>query len=301
MRENIGESHPLAASFGLSRAPVLVTKPVQDSEFSIAHLECSVPSAASQFVCLPRQNCFFMLLYLEDARHCDVGPDGRESEMRRYPKGSVCLVDLADGATIRLYDTLHALAFLIPYSLLDEVSMFSKAPEARTLRCLRGHRDDVIWNMGKALLPLFEQPHIQRSGVLGHLAVAICAHLLHIHGDVLTKATLDFKFSTAHERAAKDFMMAHFAQALEPEMVAKAIGLSETAFELGFEQATGRPPWKWLTEYRILRAKRYIDAREYTFEEVAQRTGFLDVEQLSYHFTAITGLSLQRWRNRGLN
>lgn len=301
MRENIGENHSLAASFGLSSAPLLVTKPVQDAELSIAHLECFLPPAGSQLVCLPPQNCFFMLLYLKDTRHCDVGPDGRESAVRHYPEGSICLVDLAEGAAIRLHDTLHALAFLIPYGLLDEVSTFSKAPEAKTLRCLRGQNDDVIWNMGKALLPLFEQHHSQRSCVLGHLAVAICAHLLHTHGDFSTNTSVDFEFSITHEKAAKDFMLAHFGQPLEMESVARALGLSKLDFERGFEQSTGRSPLQWLTEYRVMRAKRYIDGREYTFEEVAKLSGFVDLEQLSYHFTATTGFSLQRWRNRGLN
>lgn len=301
MRENISESQSLAASFGLSSAPLLVTKPVKDAEFSIAHLVRPLLPDASQLVCLPRQNCFFMLLYLDDTRHCDVAPDGLESKIRLYPKGSICVVDLAEGATIRLHETLHALAFLIPYRLLDEVSTFSKAPEARTLRCLRGQSDDVIWNMGKAMLPLFAQPHTQRSGVLGHLAVAICAHLLHIHGASASNATPGSDFSATHERAAKDFMVAHFGKALDPETVARAIGLSEAVFQRGFENATGRTPMDWLTGYRILQAKRYIDAREHTFEEVAKLAGFVDLEQLSYHFTAITGFSLQRWRNRSLN
>jgi len=129
------------------------------------------------------------------------------------------------------------------------------------------------------------------------LAVAICAHLLHMHGDT----SVGSEFSLWHEKTAKDFMMARFQDAVEPGMIAKAVGLSEAAFASGFEKATQKSPQQWLTEYRVIQAKRYIDAREHTFEEVAKLSGFLDLEQLSYHFTAITGFSLQRWRNRGLN
>ncbi len=301
MQQDMGEMFSLADRFGLANAPLLVTKPVREAEFSVTHLVRPLQAGLSSVVRLPHANCFFMMLYLEDAYHCDVFADGSEGTVQRFPKGSICLVNLAQGATIRLHDRLEALAFVIPFDLLKEVSGFSKAPEARSLLCLRGQNDSVMWNMGKALLPLFAQEQSQRSCVLGHLAVAICAHLLHRHGDVAAREPGCSAFSAVQEKAAKDFMAAHFQRDLSIGQVAQTVGMSEAAFVEAFERATQKTPRQWLREYRVEQAKLCFSERKYTFEEVAIRSGFRDALHLEEDFMAITGFSLLAWRNRWLN
>ncbi|HBF28061.1 MAG TPA: AraC family transcriptional regulator [Rhizobium sp.] len=301
MHEDTGENLSFVEGFGLSNAPLIVTKPVREAEFSVAHLTCRLKSDSPQLVFLPSQDCFFVMLYLDDTRHCDVAPDGRESAVRRYRKGSICLVDLAKGASIRLHDTLHALVFLIPYHLLGEVSEFSKAPGATMLRCLRGEHDEVMWNMGKALLPLFAQHQNQRSCVLGHLAVAVCAHLLHVHGDTSVRGRSLPDLSIWQEKAAKDFMADHFREAVTPDMVAKAVGMSEDSFVRAFEISARKTPDQWLSEYRITQAKRCLSEHEHGFEDVATLCGFRDLAHFTEEFNSITGISPMRWRNRWLN
>jgi AraC family transcriptional regulator len=301
MQDNMGERFSLGAGFGLSNAPLIVTRPVRDAELSVAHLMCPVASGSTQAVSLPAQDCFFMMLYLEDTHHCDVAVDGGETPVRLYRKGAVCIVDLAQGASIRLHSPLHALGFLIPRPLLAEISEFSRAPEAKTLRCRRGEHDDVIWNMGKALLPLFDQQPSQRSCLVGHLAVAICAHLLHVHGDGSDSKARGAGLSVWQEKAAKDFMAHHFVQRLELGMIAKAADFPEAGFALAFERTTGKTPQQWLTDYRITQAKRYLTGHDHTLEQIASLCGFATLASFQDEFAAITGFSVERWRNRWLN
>ncbi|WP_292443559.1 hypothetical protein [Mesorhizobium sp.] len=130
---------------------------------------------------LPAADAHFLMLYLESAAHADILSDGSHTKVRDYPAGSVCLVDLSAGAAIRLYSRLHSLSFVLPRRLLAEVSQHSSNGPT-DLRCLRGAFDPVLSSLSAALLPLFWK----RGGsdaLLRHLALAICAHLLHEHGD----------------------------------------------------------------------------------------------------------------------
>ncbi len=183
MSQRTGTEEGVGAHFGLPYAPCLPARPVRDAGFSVTRLEWRLNGEANRLVSLPPDSAYFLMLYLKDAYHCDVAPDGTESETLRFRLGSVCLVDLAHGACIRLFSDLDSLAFQLPRELIREVSEFSAAPRATTLRCRRGEDDDVLRNLGAALLPLFERQGNSHTAVLQHIAIAICAHLLHAYGD----------------------------------------------------------------------------------------------------------------------
>lgn len=204
MHEDSMRGLSIGRLFGVSNAPHLRIRPVREAVFSVTYLECRVDVSGSRVVNIPKQDCFFLMLYLDDTRHCDLMPDGRESAIMDYHKGSLCLVDLAEGASIRLYDTLRSLAFLIPRALLAEVSEFSNAPGARNLRGCRGAYDNVMGNLGGVLLPLLQQQHSTPSPVLGHVAVAICAHLLHRYGDTKPQNQRGPAFSAMTKNTEKD-------------------------------------------------------------------------------------------------
>ncbi|MGV8937391.1 MAG: helix-turn-helix domain-containing protein [Allorhizobium sp.] len=301
MEDDLKSELSVGGLFGVADAPFLVTRPVRDADLSVTHLVCCLEPGATRVVCIPKQDCYFLMLYLDDSYHCDLTPDGEESAVRHYRKGSICLVDLAEGASIRLHDTLHSLAFMIPRRLLNEVSEFSKAPKARNLRCRRGENDEVMRNLGTVLLPLFEPEQPKPSPVLGHVAVAICAHLLHQHGDMSADSKPGPDLSVWQEKAAKDFMAAHFTDNIEVSMVAKAAGLAEARFSVGFEKVTGQTPDEWLAAYRVAQAKRHLMEHQCSLEEVAALSGFRDLVHFDHEFCSLTGASPGRWRNRWLN
>ncbi|NRP74706.1 HTH-type transcriptional activator RhaS [Ensifer psoraleae] len=286
--------------FGAPQSPWLLARPVRDARFSVTRLECRLNRSANRSVCLPPDDAYFLMLYLSDALHCDVAVDDTESEVRRYRQGSICLVDLTHGARIRLLSDLDSLAFYLPRKLFREVSEFSHAPRATRLRCRRGEDDDVIRNLGTALLPFFEQRGGGQSPVLQHIAIAICAHLLHSYADLSEPGATMTGLSVWQEKAAKDFMIDHYGEYFPMAAAASAAGLSVRDFVKRFKAITGLSPSQWLSRYRIGQAKQYLAARALPLGEIARRCGFIDEDRFRRGFRRVTGVTPSEWRARWL-
>lgn len=295
------EPSGVGSCFGEPGAPFLVAQFVRDARFSVTRLQCRLGRELSRLVSLPADDAYFLMFYFKDVMHCDVTPDGSDSDIRRYRQGSICLVDLAQGASIRLVSDLDSLAFHLPRALFREVSEFSHAPTATSLRCRRGETDDVMRNLALALLPLFSENGRDPGPILQHIAVAICAHLLHCYPDrTLASGADGTTLSIWQEKAAKDFMIEHWAEEFSLAAVAGAANLSDSAFALGFASVTGQKPEQWLMRYRIGRAKRYLVEAGLPLAEIAARCGFADETRFVEAFHAVTGVSPSAWRARWL-
>ncbi|MCA1371706.1 helix-turn-helix transcriptional regulator [Bradyrhizobium sp. BRP14] len=302
MNHRTGTEEGVGAHFGLPHARCLPARPVRDAEFSVTRLELRLNGDADRLVSLPPDESYFLMLYLKDAHHSDVAPDGTESETRRFRQGSICLVDLAHGACIRLFSDLDSLAFKLPRELFREIAEISTAPKATGLRCRRGEDDDVMRNLGEALLPLFDRQGNSRAPVLQHIAIAICAHLLHTYGDHRRQGeSSSTQLTVWQEKAAKDFMIDHFAEQFPMAAVASAAGISIRRFIDGFKGVAGQTPQQWLLCYRTARAKQYLRERSLTLGEIATRCGFTDEDHFTKGFRRMTGSTPSAWRARWLH
>lgn len=170
--------------FGTPEAPSLTTVPIRSASFSVTSIRRELDGAEANDVRLPACDAYFLMLYLEDADHADIRADGSCEPVRHYERGSICLVDLDEGAAIRLHSRLNSLAFVLPKALFEEAASLSSGVEARRLACRRGRPDSVLGNLGTALLALLGGGReTSPPALLRHVAVAICAHLLHRYGE----------------------------------------------------------------------------------------------------------------------
>lgn len=178
--------------FGTPEAPCLTTVPIREAGFSVTSICKEFEPGGENDVPLPAADAYFLMLYLEDAEHADIRADGSARPVRHYERGSICLVDLEDGAPIRLASRLRALTFVLPKALFDEAAALSPGMVSRRLVCRRGEPDCVLDNLGTALLALLgSRAEPSPPALLRHVAVAICAHLLHRYGE--PPAVLDRK------------------------------------------------------------------------------------------------------------
>lgn len=287
--------------FGIAEAPCLATVPVRRAVFSITRLKRQIESSVPVAVRLPKENAYFLMLYLNDVRHCDIRADGSVSQPRLYSRGAICLVDLKEGAAIMLHSSLDSLAFVIPYDLFDEMSDISPDLDVCGLHCRRGQADAVIGHMGTALLPLFEHAELASTGTLRHMAIALCAHLLHDYGhlpEVADTASLSSgMLSASQEQAAKDFVLENLQKNLSVSLIAAAAGVSTRHLSLGFREATGYTPHQWLMHMRIVRAKELLAQRSLSLQSIAHSCGFADPSHLSRAFVRETGMTPAIWRN----
>jgi len=289
----------LGPRFGLINPPRLSTRPVKDAWFSLTRLQCQIEAGQSRLVELPPQDAYFLMVYLRDTNHCDRLANGEETDIRCYRQGSICLVDLAEGAAIRLCSDLDSLALQLPRALFAEVGQFPKAPKTRRLGCRRGEPDDTMRSLSGALLQLLSDTDAVEEEVLQHIAIAICAHLLHHYGDdEAIAANPSSALSARQEQAAKEFMMDHFSEDLSAAAIAASAGLPSRVFALGFKSATSQTPLQWLTDYRVRRAKQYLADQGIALDLVASLCGFNDRHRFARVFRRETGVRPEDWRRQ---
>jgi hypothetical protein len=163
--------------FGFAEAPRCVTAPIGKARFSVSRLHCEVAPGEARVLTIPAQDAYFVMLYLADVAHCDVLHDGLSTETRRYPQGSICLVNLEGGAVIRLCSTLDSLGFIVPRALFEELDQIAPGTSDGRLECRRGESDAVIANLGTAFLAMFDRGQAPLPVTFKHMAIALCGHL----------------------------------------------------------------------------------------------------------------------------
>lgn len=284
--------------FGLAHAPCLTSRPIKTASFSVTRLLLPIGGGETPHVVIPPQDAYFLMLYLQDVRHCDIVGDGSKTEVRNYQKGSICLVDLTLGATICVHSDLNALGFHLPRSLFDELTEKSVETKFRGLQCRRGELDPVMANLGIALMPLLDAPSAAAPATLQHIAMAICAHLLHCYGDVpLRYPFKNGTLSVWQEKAAKEFMIDNFGEDISVAVIAAAAGLSSGYFSQGFKTATGLTPHQWLMRLRVSRAKHMLMQRQMNLTGIAEKCGFADQSHFTKVFTREAGMTPAIWRD----
>ncbi len=89
---------------------------------------------------------------------------------------------------------------------------------------------------------------------------------------------------------------ARYAQRLTLADLADAVHLHPTYFATLFRRATGEPPLRYVTRYRLQRARDLLLASDYPLGEIARRTGFYDAPHLSRTFAAAEGVPPGQYR-----
>lgn len=236
--------------FGTPEAPSLTTVPIVSASFSVTSICKTLAPGEISDVRLPAADAYFLMLYLEDADHADIREDGSCKPVRHYARGTVCLVDLEDGAAIRLHSPLRSLAFVLPKALFEEAASLPPGTRTSRLACRRGWPDDVLANLGTALLALLGGGSGGPPALLRHMAVAICAHLLHQYGEIRGGGSDAPQTGSAGTRR----MRGRVEQAMEAmaghvhslEAVARASGFDDLDhFDRVFLTETGMTPADW--------------------------------------------------------
>jgi len=100
--------------------------------------------------------------------------------------------------------------------------------------------------------------------------------------------------------AAKEFLLTHYQKQTRLEDLAGLCGFSPYYFLRAFRKTLGLPPFEFLTNIRVERAKELL-AKGLSISESAQLTGFYDQSHLHRHFKRIAGVTPGQYRARSYN
>lgn len=93
-----------------------------------------------------------------------------------------------------------------------------------------------------------------------------------------------------------DHLKEHLAQDLGLDDLAALTGLSKYHFMRCFKASTGRSPLQYLTELRVMKARRLLETTALPMEMVARQSGFSGADNLARVFGKATGLSPRTYR-----
>jgi AraC family transcriptional regulator len=216
-----------------------------------------------------------------------------------YPIGGVSAIDLREEPACLLPHPFDALVLYITQAALDEVAYDHQAPRVERLVWPLGHLDPVVYHLGKTLLSTLEQPQHTSKIFLDHVLHALNCHFVCSYGGVKIPAR-QFRggLSSLQMRRATELLDAHLDGKIALQQVAEACDLSVSHFSRAFTTTFHRPPYQWLTERRVDRARDLMMNTRLPLADIATRCGFADQSALNRFFKRIHGVTPGMWRRR---
>ncbi|CAN7626630.1 AraC family transcriptional regulator [Rhizobium sp. LjRoot98] len=299
VREPLEAGDRIAASFGVGTARALTIRPLREALLSVVHLYHDYEDGGDPVVLAP-DDAFLVMLYLIDVDHRDIWPDRAPTSLRRYAKGSICLINLKDGASISVQGRFEALAFHIPSTHLGELTEAGE-PRIDSLVTCRGADDPVIRDLGAALMPMFDMPDEVRDTLLPHVGLALNAHLAHRYGRSPSQSISPAgKLTSMQEKRIKSYIAANLSRRIDIDQIAKASGFDVDELCSGFMATTGQSVLDWISACRISKAKLHLSRTGDSIVRVAETCGFADENEFIEIFKQAEGITpdIWRWRNR---
>jgi transcriptional regulator GlxA family with amidase domain len=93
-----------------------------------------------------------------------------------------------------------------------------------------------------------------------------------------------------------DWMRTHLAESLTVADLARQANVAERTLIRRFHTAVGTTPGKWLTEQRVLHARRLLETTDLPVERVASAAGLGGAANLRHHFTEVVGVAPSDYR-----
>lgn len=293
----------LARVARLEQAPSVRVQILHKAEFAATRLFCLARRADGMTDATPREDAFLVSLNLRASPAYDYWVAGRPVAVEPLRAGSTHIIDLNVHHVANLREPFDSLLMYVPRASLRLLSESEGLPEVESLYLAPGRLvdDRVIANLGAALLPAVEQPERANRVFLEHVALALQVHLVQHYGGVVRSEPRRGALSPEHERRVKDLLMSRIDGDVSIAALALECRLSRSHFIRAFKASTGRPPYRWLAEQRLLLARELLMDPKLSIAEVTQRLGYVNQSHFTRAFAKAYGVTpgeLRRQRNR---
>jgi AraC family transcriptional regulator len=95
-----------------------------------------------------------------------------------------------------------------------------------------------------------------------------------------------------------DYIQAHLDAKLSLDTLATELNLSVYHFCKLFTRSMGIPPYKYILQQRVERAKQLLNRSPRSISDIALDCGFANQSHLNRHFTRLTGITPKKYRDR---
>jgi AraC family transcriptional regulator len=287
----------LARRFRIDRPPTLLARRSSKARIGFSRIHSSHPMRGRS-LSVPPEEAFSFHVPLSAPFFSNLWTAGRRREVPDLRPGDAQLIDLRDNPVVGLDTPFDSLRFYIPQMALDEMANEAGISRVKGLYAPNfGGRDLVMFGLAQALAAAMEQPNDGTAMFSDCIALAFFAHIVRAYGGVAAgRRNACGGLASWQLQRARDFINANLANDPSISQVANECGLSTSYFVRAFKQATGVPPYRWLTKQRVERAKELLRDPSRELADIAQLCGFVDQSHFTRVFSRSEGYSPGRWR-----
>ena len=244
-----------------------------------------------------REEGFIVALQLNAIPFIEQFFGRRKVSSGSYPIGAVSAIDLREEPGVHLPHPFDALVLRVTQASLDEVAYAHGARRVEQLAWPLGKFDPVVYHLGKTLLTSLQQPHHTSNLVVDHVLHALNCHFVCSNGGVkMSDPQFRGGLSTLQKRKATELLEANLDGKIALHQVAEACDLSVGHFARAFRQTFRRPPYQWLIERRVDRARDLMTNSGLSLADIAIQSGFADQSALNRTFKRLHGVAPGIWR-----
>jgi AraC family transcriptional regulator len=288
----------LAEAMYLTRSPTAEVRLSELASFSFGRFQSSegLPEVARPLV---GERGNIIVLQLKPIPFVEQFLSRKKVSSGYYPIGAVSAIDLREEPAVLLPNPFDALILYVTRAALDDVAYALQAPRVERLAWPHGVLDPIVHHLGKTLLSSLEHPLHTPKIFLDHVLQALNCHFVSSYGGVAIPAPR-FRggLSPWQMRRATELMEAHLDGNIALQKVAAACELSVSHFARAFKTTFRRPPYKWLLERRVDRARDLMMNSRLPLADIAARCGFPDQSALNRSFRQVHGVTPGIWRRR---
>src|SRR5882757_9314700 len=208
-----------------------------------------------------------------------------------FSVGTVAICELDRTRTFETRETANFAVVLLRNEALEQIRQENRQIKAE----LQAHdvlQDRTLQQLMEILVREQRQGLPSNSLFLDGIAVALASHLMHRYTSGLSAETnLRGGLTPAILRRSIEFMEEH----LENELAREA-GLSASHFLRSFRQSTGKTPYQFLLNRRVIRAQDLMRDSRTSLTEVALASGFADQHHLARVFRRMTNVTPSTYR-----
>jgi len=252
----------------------------------------------------PLTDAYVAIVQLRPGGTYDMFCDARHTARVELRTATTTVLDLRNLWVADLPQAFHSFSFVIPQSMLDELTEDLGHVRVDSFRCLPGDnvQDPVILNLAKALYPALRQPSELSSLTSAHLFQAACVHLSQSYGGLKAEPSkMKSGLASWQERRVKELMMDSLYADVTIDELSRACDLTQFKLMQAFHNSVGVPAHRWFMERRIESAKRLLDCTGEVTHDIAKFCGFANSVHFTRTFKRWVGVSPDRWRTERRN
>lgn len=288
------------------KEPVL-SSPAQSRRAACAVWEFSGGNGAVEIVSDPDPDTHIVSIFTAGRIRKEYFADGQRRFEQLYQPGLLNIVHAGERPRAILKGETATFSFLdiyLPGAVVNDLALqaglASNPCDIRLIDPQIGD-DREIKQIGRTLIE-----EMRDGGPLARLMIDalyqdLAIQLLRRHSNVARHPTL--RRAPARGGLAPwqltrtlEAMKAHLDEDISLDMLAGIAGCSPTHFSRAFKQSTGKPPFQWLLECRIERAKQLLADARMALAQVALAVGFAAQPQFTTAFKRVTGVTPGVWQ-----